>query len=196
MWYIIFPYAVLPSLPYIIHRFNAFGEPISYDTPLRSLYHTICYTVTCLPVAAEYKQLLEEIRALPDFHNFLQPLNATNLLSSLPPDSIVVIFNIYETRCDALALIAGIDEVLPVPLEKFGLNEAEQLQRRLQSVLLQPEQRQAEDGDRATFRLSLNAPLSISVILEELWCKVVQPVLTALGYSVSSADCHLISYLY
>jgi hypothetical protein len=49
MWYIIFPYAVLPSLPYIIHRFNAFGEPISYDTPLRSLYHTICYTVTCLP---------------------------------------------------------------------------------------------------------------------------------------------------
>jgi hypothetical protein len=49
MWYIIFPYAVLPSLPYIIHRFNEFGEPISYDTPLRSLYHTICYTVTCLP---------------------------------------------------------------------------------------------------------------------------------------------------
>jgi hypothetical protein len=52
MWYIIFPYAVLPSLPYIIHRFNEFGEPISYDTPLRSLYHTICYTVTCLPGGA------------------------------------------------------------------------------------------------------------------------------------------------
>jgi len=137
-------------------------------------------------LAAEYKQLLEEIRALPNFHNFLKPPNATNLLSSLPPGSVVVIFNIYETRCDALALIAGIEEVLPIPLEKFGFNEAKQLQRRLQSVLL--EQREAEDGDRATFRLPLNAPLSISVILEELWCKVVQPILTALGYSVSSAD--------
>ena len=40
---LIFPYVVLP---YVIHWFNEFGEPISYDTPLRSLYHSICYSVT------------------------------------------------------------------------------------------------------------------------------------------------------
>jgi hypothetical protein len=40
---LIFPYVVLP---YVIHWFNEFGEPVSYDTPLRSLYHTICYIVT------------------------------------------------------------------------------------------------------------------------------------------------------
>ena len=33
-------------MAYTIHRFNEFGEPISYDTLLHSLYHTICYTVT------------------------------------------------------------------------------------------------------------------------------------------------------
>jgi hypothetical protein len=47
---LIFPYVVLP---YVIHWFNEFGEPVSYDTPLRSLYHTICYIVTsqCGPPA-------------------------------------------------------------------------------------------------------------------------------------------------
>jgi hypothetical protein len=132
--------------------------------------------------AAEYKQLLKEIRGLPDFHNFLQPPNTTSLLSSLPSDGPVVIFNIYKTRCDALALISGVDEPLHIPLKNFSLVQAESLQERLRSDLLN--QLEAEDKDRATYRISHNSPFSISLILEELWRKVVQPVLEALGYSV------------
>jgi hypothetical protein len=55
--------------------------------------------------AAEYKQLLKKIRDLPDFDDFLKPSKASDFLSSLPSDGPVIIFNIHETRCDALALI-------------------------------------------------------------------------------------------
>ena len=71
--------------------------------------------------AADYRQLLKEIRDLPDFHDFLQPPNATNLLSSLRSDGPVIIFNLYEAQCDALALIAGIKKPLHIPLKNFSL---------------------------------------------------------------------------
>ena len=72
-------------------------------------------------LAAEYKQLLEEIWGLLDFHDFLQPPKATDLL---PSNGLVIIFNLDKTQCDALALIAGIDKLLHIPLENFSLVEA------------------------------------------------------------------------
>ncbi|KAF8960972.1 CHAT domain-containing protein [Flammula alnicola] len=133
--------------------------------------------------ATEYRQLLKEIRGLPGFHDFLQPPKATNLLSSLPSDGPVIIFNIHESRCDALAVIAGIEEPLHIPLGNFSLLQAEQLQKTLQFNLLK--QREVEDGDRAVRRYFRNPP-SMSFVLKELWCKVVRPILEALGYSYHS----------
>ncbi|KAF8971357.1 CHAT domain-containing protein [Flammula alnicola] len=133
--------------------------------------------------ATEYRQLLKEIRGLPGFHNFLQPPKATDLLSSLPSDGPVIIFNIHNTQCDALAVIAGIDEPLHIPLENFSLVQAEQLQKALQFDLLK--QREVKDGDRAVRRYFRDPP-SMSFVLRELWCKVVQPVLEALAYSYHS----------
>ena len=138
-------------------------------------------------VAAKYANLLKEIRCLPNFHDFLQPPNATNLLFSLPPDGPVIIFNTNKCQCDALALICGIDEPLHIPLENFSSVEAEKLQDRLQSDILK--QQEAEDGDYAGATLH-----SMAFVLKELWHKVVYPVLQAIGYSVSSVD-HQI-YLY
>ncbi|KAF8797480.1 hypothetical protein BYT27DRAFT_7179347 [Phlegmacium glaucopus] len=129
--------------------------------------------------ATEYKQLLEEIRDLPDFHDFLQPPKASDFLSSLPSDGPVIIFNIHDTRCDALALIAGIKEPLHISLEDFSLVQAEQLQRTLQSGLLK--QREVEDHDRMPLRVRLDSS-SMLLVLNELWCKLVQPILKALGY--------------
>ena len=131
--------------------------------------------------ATEYKQLLEEIRALPDFHDFLQPPKATDILSSLPNDGPLVIFNIHKTRCDALAVIAGVEEPLHIPLENFSLVQAEELQEILRFDLLK--QRELDDQDRMPRRVRPN-PSSMSFVLNELWCKVVQPILVALGYSV------------
>ncbi|KAF8817644.1 hypothetical protein BYT27DRAFT_7247186 [Phlegmacium glaucopus] len=130
--------------------------------------------------ATEYKQLLKEIRDLPDFHDFLRPPKASDFLSSLPSDGPVIIFNIHDTRCDALALIAGISEPLHIPLEDFSLEQAVQLEKTLQFGLLK--QREVEDHDRMPLRVCLD-PSSMLLVLNELWCNVVQPILKALGYS-------------
>ncbi|KAF8815511.1 hypothetical protein BYT27DRAFT_7155797 [Phlegmacium glaucopus] len=132
--------------------------------------------------AAQYRQLLEEIRALPDFHNFLQPSKATDILSSLPPNGPVIIFNIHETRCDALALRAGIKDPLHIPLENFSLEQAEHLQKTLGFDLLK--QREVEAQDRMPQRVRPYSS-SMSFILNELWCKVVQPIIEALRYSLN-----------
>ncbi|KAF8811437.1 hypothetical protein BYT27DRAFT_7134005 [Phlegmacium glaucopus] len=130
--------------------------------------------------ATEYTQLLKEIRDLPDFHDFLQPPKASDILSLLPSDGPVIIFNIHDTRCDALALIAGIEEPLHISLEKFSLVQAEQLEKTLHFGLLK--QREAEDHDRMALRIRLDSA-SMLLVLKELWCKVVEPILKALGYS-------------
>jgi hypothetical protein len=134
-------------------------------------------------LATKYMQLLKDIRGLPNFHNFLQPHD--NLLSSLPSDGPVIIVNVSESRCDALACICGMDGPLSIPLENFSRLQAETLRDRLQSDLLH--QREAEDGDRASRRAGATPP-SMAFILKELWHKVVQPVFEAIGYSVGSAD--------
>ena len=138
--------------------------------------------------ATEYRQLLEEIRAFPDFHNFLRPPKSTDLLSLLPSDGPVIIFNIDESRCDALALIAGIKDPVHIPLENFSLVLAEELQKTLRFDLLK--QRGVEDQDRIPQRVQPNAS-SMSFVLKELWCKLVRPTLEALEYSVGVADCQL-----
>ena len=131
--------------------------------------------------ATEYRQLLNEIRGLPGFDSFLQPLNAANILSSLPSDGPVIIFNLHETRCDALAVIAGRVEPLDIPLKNFSLVKAENLQKVLQFDLLK--QRDAEDQDRGLRHVQHN-PSSMSFVLKELWYELVGPILEALGYSV------------
>ena len=139
--------------------------------------------------AAEYTQLLKQIRSLPGFEDFLQPPKATDLLSSLPSNGPVIIFNVHNIQCDALALIAGIEEPLHIPLKDFSLAQAEELQKTLRFDLLK--QRDVEDHDRMPQRVRLN-PSSMPFVLKELWCKIVQPIFEALGYFVR---CYL-SFIY
>jgi hypothetical protein len=80
-----------------------------------------------------------------------------------------------------LALIAGIKEPVHISLENFSREQSEQLQKTLQFGLLK--QREEEDHDRMPRRVSRN-PSSMPHVLNELWHKVVQPILRALGYSV------------
>jgi tetratricopeptide (TPR) repeat protein len=158
---------------------------LSSDSTLTEHIHVQNLTRNHTALAAQYKQLLKEIHGLPDFHDFLTAPNATHLFSSLPSDGPVIIFNVDKTQCDALALIAGIDEPLHIPLENFSLVEAEKLWSRLQSIL--PKQREVEDRNCAGHPCVF-PNLSFMFVLKELWDKVVHPVLEALGYSVSSTD--------
>ncbi|KDR76746.1 hypothetical protein GALMADRAFT_1328691 [Galerina marginata CBS 339.88] len=136
-------------------------------------------------LAADYRKLIEEIRSLPDFNDFLRPPKVVDLLASLPSDSPVIIFNIHEDGCDALALMAGLDEPLHIPLKDFSLAEAEKLKHALQVDLLK--QREVKDQDRGVRIVSENR-ISMAGILQALWYKVVQPILEALGYSFWAND--------
>ena len=70
-------------MAYTIHRFNEFGEPISYDTLLHSLYHTICYTVTsqcaCLGCSVCRKSPTDTTICNSNSRGFLSAMRMTSL---------------------------------------------------------------------------------------------------------------------
>ena len=73
------------------------SSTISSDSTIAENIHAQDKTCNHTILAAEYNQLLEEIWSLPDFYDFLQPPNATNILSSVPSNGPVIIFNLYKT---------------------------------------------------------------------------------------------------
>ena len=87
-----------------------------------------------IELAKDWTSLLEEIRALPDFQNFLRPPTATSLLSGLPRNGAVIIFNIHKDKCDALALVSGTDTPLYIPLPNFSMQQAIQLLDDLRTI--------------------------------------------------------------
>ena len=169
-----------------LEDYGTHSSIISFDSTMTERIHVQDKTRDHTILVAEYKQLLEEIQGLPDFHDFLKPPNATDLLSSVPSNGPVIIFNLCETQCDALALISEIEEPLHIPLENFSVVEAMELYSKLQSNLLK--QREVEEGDRAGHPHAFPDLSFMPFILKELWDKVVHPVLEALGYSVSFVD--------
>jgi len=137
-------------------------------------------------LAKEWNELLQEIRALPQFQDFLQPPQVSNLLSRLPLDGPIVVFNVHQDRCDALALIPGLDSPVHIPLKTFSLQQAIQLCKGIHQYLTDHHVRQRE-GDRGTFRLNLQNPEGIMYkVLRELWEHVAKPILGTLGYLVCS----------
>ena len=137
-------------------------------------------------LAKEWNELLQEIRSIPQFQDFLQPPQVSNLLSRLPLDGPIVVFNIHQDRCDALALVSGLDSPIHIPLKTFSLQQAIQLSEDIRRYLTDHHVRQRE-GDRGTFRLNLQNPEGIMYkVLRELWEHVAKPILGTLGYLVCS----------
>ncbi|KAJ2935735.1 hypothetical protein H1R20_g1359, partial [Candolleomyces eurysporus] len=76
-------------------------------------------------LAKEWDRLLTTVRTtVPGFKNFLQPPTCSDILQHLPSSGPVVVINVWRTRCDALALLAGLDEPLHIPLPNFSLKKA------------------------------------------------------------------------
>jgi len=131
-------------------------------------------------LAKELNQLLDEIRALPGFSDFLRPPTASTLLEGLTCDGPVVIFNLHEDRCGALALISGADEPLHIPLPTFSHKQAVELRDRLHGYLKKQGVR-VREAERAGRPLDLPKKGMIHMILREIWEHVVKPVLNALA---------------
>jgi len=165
-------------------------------------------TLTQTAIAArEWARLLDRIRGLRGFYNFLKPLPASTILKNLPQGGPVVLINVHHDRCDALALIPACDTPLHIPLAHFTLQQASKL-RDLFKIYVSPLRRglrgpggpalsgfgnkehinqegeghkrcKEEEGNGG----NIHAKSPIHQILQELWLCVVKPVLDALRFS-------------
>ncbi|TEB25883.1 hypothetical protein FA13DRAFT_1713728 [Coprinellus micaceus] len=177
---------------------TAFGTALDLLTSIAGLEQTVQHRFTMASheaealkhsqLASERDRILGHIRAIPGFETFLQPLRCTAILSHLPPSGPVVVLNVHEDRCDAIALRDGSDEVLHIPLPSFTLQKAKWYQRML-TAQLKEHQRRIQDVEQ-TSELSwgraagpYNAKArDVHGVLEGLWRGVVRPTLDALGF--------------
>jgi hypothetical protein len=145
---------------------------------------------THVKLAQEWNELLAKIRTIPGFEDFLHPPSCSNLLKNLPDSGPVVVINVHEDSCDALALLSDLDEPLHIPLHEFSYAKATDLRNQLNAHLRAANVRMREgelDDIRATHPVGDSAGGGvINYILHQLWILVVKPILDGLGFSVST----------
>ena len=134
-------------------------------------------------LAKDWTRLLEKIHALPEFQDFLRPPKAASLLSGLPPNGTVIIFNIHKDKCDALALVSGTDTPLHIPLPNFGMQQAVQLRDGLRTFLKWQNMRM-RDMDRLGPPAVLSKEGIMYEVLRDMWEHLAKPVLDALAYNL------------
>ncbi|KAK0440551.1 CHAT domain-containing protein [Armillaria borealis] len=128
-------------------------------------------------LATRWDSLVERVRALPGFEDFLQPKKLTTLKNAAKLGPVVLV-NAYRVRCDALILIPGLDEVVHIPLKNFSYRKAEILHKQLNKSL-------SDFGVRTRASRpaygSSNKDVFVTV-LKELWSCIVKPVLDSLAF--------------
>ncbi|KDR71440.1 hypothetical protein GALMADRAFT_74871 [Galerina marginata CBS 339.88] len=153
-------------------------------------------------LAQEWDQLLQKIRDIPKFKNFLRSARYHDLTARLPKAGPVVVINVHEDRCDAIALVTGTDDPLHIHLDQFSYRDAVRLLHLLRSHLSAHGGRMDEESDEIepVNELRYFVPFSRSgdtmqTVLRELWLGVVKPIIDALNivatglYSEGHTDC-------
>ena len=135
-------------------------------------------------LAGKWDKLLQEIRNIPQFRNFLRPPRASELLRRIPPDGPIILINVDKSRCDALALISGCNEPIHIPLTEFTYERATNLSRRLRNFLSQNGVRVREENRAIRPAPDPRVKGDIHFVLGVLWLEVVKPILEGLGYTV------------
>jgi len=162
-------------------------EGMSIDAPLSEKISLQDEAHIHIKLSREWSELLNKIRNIPQFNNFLQPSQASDLLKYLPQDGIVILVNVHKFRCDALALISGSDVPIHIPLTDFTHKEASDLRERLHRFLSNNNvrMREVDRGVRPAPRSDAEKHSGIHFVLGALWVRVVRPILDGLGFSVS-----------
>jgi len=138
--------------------------------------------------ARDWEELLNTIRNIPRFKDFLRPRKCADIMSNLPKEGPIVVINIHRNRCDALALVAGAEEPLHIPLPNFSYQEAARLASGFCDYLFSFGIRSPCAMQRLGHPLpsgsGSDSGVDLPVILEALWSNVVSPILEALAFSV------------
>jgi hypothetical protein len=134
-------------------------------------------------LTAEWESLLEQVRSLPKFEDFLRPPNSVQLKKAPPRDGPVVVLNIAEKRCDGLALVPGLDNVMHIALPNITSMRVTELSRQLKDLLCSSGVRMR--GERAAKKVDDEIDGGCCrQILAELWSGLVKPILDSLGFLV------------
>ncbi|PVF92658.1 TPR-like protein [Serendipita vermifera] len=132
-------------------------------------------------LTAEWESIINQVRSLTDFKDFLQPSRLSQLVNAAH-NGPVVIFNIAKTQCDALALLPELDDVIHVPLPNITSERIAELQDELKNHLYSSGIRM-RDTRAATKFTDDSDEENCRRILAELWNNLVKPVLDALAFS-------------
>jgi tetratricopeptide (TPR) repeat protein len=133
-------------------------------------------------LADEWEALVKTARNVPGFEEFLIPKRFEQLCKASDVGPVVVI-NAHKHRCDALVLIAGLDEVMHIALDRLSYQRAEELRQSLNKLLSTPgicAVRHASHSRRTT-----TTGADFPEILSDLWSYVAKPVLDGLAFTVS-----------
>jgi hypothetical protein len=125
-------------------------------------------------------ELLKEIRQLEGFERFLLPKTISEL-SAAAQEGPIVILNIANDKCDALALIPGLGgEVMHIPLKDFKPEFAGGMAQSLSHLVGRSERSMKREGQ-------MDPEDEFGLNLSQLWKQVVKPVLDALAITVSNS---------
>ena len=85
-------------------------------------------------LAIERDNLLQEIRHLPGYDQFLRRKQFCHLRASAHSGPVVIL-NAAETRCDALVVIADLDRVIHIPLTNLTFKQSTHLQNTMKNFV-------------------------------------------------------------
>jgi CHAT domain-containing protein len=128
-----------------------------------------------IEAARRWSALLDQVRALPGFHDFARPPSVAQLRDG-PADGAVVIVNISQWRCDALVVMKHVTTVIALS----GLTRDDTVAR--VNTYLEALQvfQISVAADRADARDTMER--TITATLEWLWDAVAEPILSNLGH--------------
>ncbi|KAA1477031.1 TPR-like protein [Dentipellis sp. KUC8613] len=120
-------------------------------------------------LAARWESLIETVRSLPGFENFLRPRTIAEL-SLAAQDGAIVVVNMHRSRCDALILRRAPDVQLQhVALPRMSYQLGQDMRSLMHQMLSSSNVRQ---GESKPVRSQVSDELLLS---PELWSKVTEP---------------------
>ncbi|KAG8722250.1 hypothetical protein FRC09_006564 [Ceratobasidium sp. 395] len=125
-------------------------------------------------LAEKREELLDSIRSLDGFDDFLRPLSFNKLVQHVK-NGVAVMINIHESDCDALIVQSGSVEVGHVLLSEFSVQKANDAHLDLTSYL------HAEGIHRGIKCCHKDTNATFTSALRMLWSDVVHPVLEYLN---------------
>jgi hypothetical protein len=141
-----------------------------------------------MALARQWDELVDEVRKLDGFEDFLKPPRLETLLPAAAGGPIAII-NVSQWRCDALLVTTKGVQLVELP-QLTAESVATQAREYLEVLAA------ADDASRAFYRAPDRSDAERAVrdafavreqrlppLLEWLWVEVAEPVLTALGYT-------------